>query len=137
MLQRLCFILPLYLAFTIVLAHNIVPHHHDHELEATQHHHHHHDNTRHHDEDENKDNNISYGFEFFHHTGSTIQFISSQFPIVKTLGSFQVITFIPLSLFDVRPCESPHTPVCFSPQKRVYSFLFSPQTFLRAPPYIG
>jgi hypothetical protein len=142
MLKKLFYILPLYLAFTIVMAHSIVPHHHVHEVEATTHHHH--DGAGHHDHDEDKNQNksedadtdLSHGFEFFHHAGSTIQFISSHLSVINILSSLDTV-FIVSNLFDIRPCESPHTPISFSTQKILFSFLYSPQTGLRAPPSIG
>lgn len=137
MLKKLLFILPCYLAFGIVMAHSIVPHHHAHEMEATTHHH---DEAGHHDHDEDKDkdtdSDLSHGFEFFHHAGTTIQFISSQLSLLKILSSIDVVFITPV-LFDIRPCESPHRSIGFFPQNTFFSFLYSLQTGLRAPPCIG
>lgn len=142
MLKKLLFIVPLYLAFGIVMAHSVIPHHHDHEIEVASHHHHDndHDGAKHHHDDEEKsgeeDKDLSHGFEFFHHSGNTIQFVSSQFSVAKLFSSFD-FALVPFILFDVRPCESPHVPFGSSPQTNFYSFFYCPQSGLRAPPCIG
>ena len=129
----------LYLAFTIVFAHSIVPHHHD-EMEATEHHHneaeateHHHDSGADHHEDE--DSPLAHDFEHFHHSGSTIQFIPSHFSILKSLNSFELPVFIQPVSFLVKACESPPVVQGFTWQHAFYSFLFYLQTSLRAPPF--
>ena len=135
MFKKLLFILPLYLTFSIVLAHGFIPHRHTHKIETTKHHHH--DGAKHHhNEDGAGDKDLSHSLEFFHHAGNTIQFISSPCSVMKIFSSFDFVPFT-CTFLNIEPCESPHLPSGFSPQLNFYSFLYSPQTALRAPPCIA
>jgi hypothetical protein len=137
MLKKLLILLPLYVAFGIVMAHNLIPHNHNHEFEVAEYHHPEDAEHRHgHDDEGEGDKDLAHGFEFFHHAGTTIQFVPSQICLNKIFNALDFAFLAPV-YFDIRPCESPHTPFGFSPQTNSCSFLLCPQSGLRAPPCIG
>jgi hypothetical protein len=72
MLKKYFILSFLLIAYTIVLAHSIIPHHHhdeDHEMEQSSAHHDHDGDNDHHD-----DSGLSHDFENYHHANNATDF---------------------------------------------------------------
>lgn len=108
MIKRYSIIALLLFAYTIVLAHSVIPHHHhddDHETEQTAHHHndHHED---HDDQDHEEDAGLAHDFENYIHSGSTGDLHQqSDFRIsCNTIATSYVTAIFD---FQIKPVESP------------------------------
>jgi hypothetical protein len=90
----------LFLAYTIVLAHSVVPHHHhdeDYEMEQTSHHH---------DDDHDDDSGLASDFANFIHSGTTGDF--HQQPELN-ISCNAIATAYVIAIFDfqIKPIETP------------------------------
>ena len=129
MLKRCVIFLFLATAYSVLLAHNFTPHHH--ESEQTTHHHGHD-----HDHDDHGGGNEKNSFHFFQHIGeSVIAYTSGQFIKYDVQKKAYETAFIKLAGICFSPFEKPplivpllRTEHLFIQQTRPYFFL------LKAPP---
>jgi len=121
-------------AFSFVLVHNIIPHHHHDEVSDISHHGHHHDKQDQNDQDEN-DEPIGF-FSHFPHLINTNEFsytLSSNHNLQKTQTPKQ---FIKIADFVFRQLKIP-----IKPELPHYIFIAVKQSFyssysLRGPPVL-
>ena len=101
MLKKYSILTLLLVAYTIVLAHSIIPHHHhhdDHETEQTA--------SHHHDDDHEDDNSLAHSFANYSHTGDAA--VIHQQPDDSFVSHIVVTRYLtPVFEFAVKAIESP------------------------------
>ena len=124
-------------AYTIVLAHGIIPHHHhddDHDTKLSLQHHDHndHDDDHHHDHD-NGDNDLAHDFEFYNHSGATGD--PHQQPDIKVSSNTLATAYlISTYIFQLKVFERPPTIVRHSNDYIPIAQHYLSSKGLRAPP---
>jgi hypothetical protein len=112
MLKKYFIITLLLFAYTIVLAHSIIPHHHhdeDHEMEQSSHHHDDHDDDHHNQENdhhEDNDSGLAHDFENYIHSGNTGD-IHQQPDIKISCNTIATVYIVALFDFKIKAAESP------------------------------
>jgi hypothetical protein len=130
MLKKYAILFCLLIAYTIVLAHSIIPHHHhheDHETEQTSTHHH--DD----DKDDHDDSGLAHDFANFLHAGSTTDFHQQQ-DIKISCNTFVSVYLIALFDFTIEAVESPPPIVRRFTEHNLFLEYTLSSKGLRAPP---
>lgn len=104
MLKKYSIIALFLFAYTIVLAHGIIPHHHhddDHDTELSAQHDDHddHDDYDHHNDHDSDEKSLAHDFEYYNHSGSTGDF--HQQPVSKISCNTLSTGYI-IALFDFK-----------------------------------
>lgn len=133
MLKKYSIISLLLIAYTIVLAHSIIPHHHhdeDHDTEQTASAHHHDDDH----EDSDKDSGFSHSLGNYLHSGTTAD-IHQQTSSVQIVSPAIINTFFTVVNFELKPIELP--PPLKRPNNDFFqkSYYYLSSTGFRAPPF--
>jgi hypothetical protein len=120
MLKRYSIITLLFVAYTIVLGHSIIPHHHhddDHEMEQSSHHHHDqeddHHNNQENDHNDNSNSGLAHDFENYMHSGNTGD-IHQQPDIKISHNAITTVYLVALFDFKIKAAESPPPKVWLS-----------------------
>ena len=130
MIKRLSIAFLFFTAYTVVLAHSIIPHHDDNETATEQQH-----DKNHHDD--NDDNGLGHLFSHFQHIGNGNQFISThQIASVKQIGILQSdIRCITSFNFKFYGAGEP-APIFYPDHPDIYSSSGGSAFSLRGPPSI-
>ena len=126
MLKKHSIIALLLVAYTIVLAHSIVPHHHHNETEQTA--------SHHHDDDQEEDNSIAHSFANYLHSGDAAV-IHEQPDNSIASHTFIALYFIYVFEFTVRAFESPPPVRQLAENIITKSLYYLSSKGLRGPPF--
>ena len=126
MLKKLLISFLFFTAYTVLLAHSIIPHHHHEEETAVEHH----------DKDHGADSGLDNLFSHFQHVGINNQFVSThQSSSIKKINTPQLdIVFIISYNFFSHKGQS--VPILSSDYPDIYSSSGSAAFCLRGPPSI-
>lgn len=129
--KRYTAILFLFVAYAILLGHNLIPHHHhDHDSTAKHHSHGHHDNGN----DENKSDDLNHILTHFMHSAEGFSFlISHNIPNTLLKQHIPLVAVLPYN-FSIDELQVPHLR---DKPPAVYLVYISPHfhpSGLRAPP---
>ncbi len=132
MLKKYSIITLLLFAYTIVLAHSIIPHHHhkdSHETKKNEHHHH-----NNHDNDHNDDDgSLAHDFENYIHAGDT-QDLHEKPDSKPSNNTIAIVYILPVYNFKIKAIESPPPVVRLSNDCIPLLLHYLSTKGLRAPP---